>query len=109
MANGKTLKEAAAEKLGHVIVVQGISIEDVTAETLNDFEFLEAVATWTDPDSTDADVIRSLSSLGPIIFGSKQWKRVKSELRAQNDGKLTGECVIAFVNATIAELKAKNS
>lgn len=109
MADGKTLKEAAAEKLGHVITVQGISIEGVTADTLNDFDFLEALAVMGDPDSTDMDIIRSLSAIGPVVFGSKQWKRVKAELREQNDGKLTGECVIAFVNDTMAALKAKNS
>lgn len=106
---GKTLKDAAAEKLGHVIDVQGIRIEGVTAETLNDFDFLEALSVMADPDVSDMDIIRALSTIGPVVFGAAQWKRVKAELRGQHGGKLTGECVISFVNDTMAALNAKNS
>lgn len=106
---GKTLKDAAAEKLGKLIVVQGIEIEGVTAETLNDFEFLEALAVMADPEVSDMAIIRALSSIGPVLFGAQQWKRVKQELRDANGGRLTGECVISFVNDTMAALNAKNS
>lgn len=109
MAEGKTLKEAAAEKLGHSITVQGITVEDVTPDKFNDFDFLEAVATMTDPDAGDLDVIRSMSVAGPLVFGSKQWKRIKAELREQNDGKLPGECVITFIFGTMTAIKSKNS
>ena len=108
MAQGKTLKEAAAEKLGHAITVQGVTVEEVTPDTLNDFDFMEAVAVMSDPDATDGDIIRSMSAIGPIIFGSKQWKRIKAELRELNGGKLTGETVMDFINETIAVLNAKN-
>lgn len=109
MAEAKTLREAAAEKLGHVINVQGIAVEGVTPDTLNDFDFMEAVAVMSDPDATDGDIIRSMSAIGPIVFGRAQWKRIKSELREQHDGRLTGETVMGFVNDTIAALNAKNS
>lgn len=109
MADGKTLKEAAAEKLGHVITVQGITIEGVTPDDFNDFDFLEALATITDPDAENMEIIRSFSAVGPLVFGSKQWKRIKSELRKQNDGKLTGECAVDFVFEVMTAVNAKNS
>lgn len=109
MSGGKTLKEAAAEKLGHVITVQGITVEGVTPDKLNDFDFLEAIATMTDPDAGDMDIIRSMSAVGPIVFGAKQWKRVKAELREKNDGRLTGESVVDFVFEVMAALNSKNS
>lgn len=109
MANGKTLKEAAAEKLGKIIVVQGIAIEGLTPDTLNDFDFLETIATMSDPDADSVEKLRAMANAGPVIFGSKEWKRIKAELREQNDGRLNAETVMEFINGVIAELKAKNS
>lgn len=104
-----TLKEATAEKLGKIITVQGITIEDVTPDTLNDFDFLEAVAIMSDPDAEDGESLRAMAKVGPIIFGARQWKRVKAELREQNGGKLTSDVVMGFVDETLAELRVKNS
>lgn len=109
MAKGKTLKEAAAEKLSEIIVVQGITVEDVTPETLNDFDFLETIATMSDPTADDGEKLRAMASIGPVVFGAPQWKRIKSELREQNDGKLTAETVMEFINGVMAELNSKNS
>lgn len=108
MAKGKTLKEASAEKLEHILTVQGITIEDVTEETLNDFEFLETIAVMSDPDTEDGERLRALASIGPVIFGAAQWKRIKAELRKQNDGRLPAEAVMEFVNGVIEAVKAKN-
>lgn len=109
MAKGKTLKEAAAEKLGHVITVQGITVEDVTPETLNDFEFLEVIAAMGDPDADDNEKLRAIANIAPVIFGSKQWKRIKAELRERNNGRLPNEVVMSFIEDTLAALNAKNS
>ena len=104
-----TLQETAAEKLGKTITIQGIVIEDVTPDTLNDFDFLETIAIMSDPDATDGESVRAMAKIGPVIFGSKQWKRIKAELREQHDGKLTGDVVMAFIDSALTELRAKNS
>ena len=109
MADGKTLKEAAAEKLGKTLTVMGITIEGVTTETLNDFEFVEAIATLSDETAEPMEKLRARTVIGPIIFGAAQWKRIMSELREQNDGRLTNETVVDFIDGVINELNAKNS
>lgn len=109
MANGKTLKEAAAEKLSDAIIVCGITVENVTRETLNDFEFLETIAVMSDPDAEDGEKLRAIANTGPIVYGAKQWKRIKAELREQNGGKLPAETVMAFLEGTLAAVNAKNS
>lgn len=107
--SGKTLKEAAAEKLGHGITVRGIWIEGVTPEVFDDFELMEAFASMTDPDADNAEKLRATAKIAPTIFGSKQWKRIKAELREQNDGKLPTDTVMEFVGEAMDVLEAKNS
>lgn len=109
MTGGKTLKEAAAEKLGKIIVVQGISIEGVTPDVFNDFEIMEAFAAITDPDANSGEKLRATALIAPTIFGSKQWKRIKAELREQNDGRLQTETVMGFIDEVMDVLNAKNS
>lgn len=109
MPKGKTLKEAAAEKLTDCIFVQGIEVAGVTPDTLNDFEFMEAIAVMSDPDADDGAKLRALANIAPTIFGLKQWKRIKSELRKQNDGRLPAEVVMKFIDGVLVEIKAKNS
>lgn len=108
MADGKTLKEAAAEKLGKSFTVQGIVVEDVTPETLNDFEFMEAIAVMSDDGANDAEKLRAMASIAPVVFGARQWKRIKSELRAQHGGRLTAETAMGFIDGVLSELNAKN-
>lgn len=108
MSEGKTLKEAAAEKLGKEFEVRGITVEGVTPETLNDFEFMEAIAVMSDDSASDAEKLRAMASIAPVVFGARQWKRIKVELRAQNDGRLTAETVMSFIDGVLAELNAKN-
>lgn len=89
--------------------MSGVSVENVTPDALNDFEFLEAVAVLSDPDADDGEKLRAMAGIAPAIFGAKQWKRIKAELREQNDGKLTAETVMQFISGVIEALKAKNS
>lgn len=109
MASGKTLKEAAAEKLGHSITICGVTVEGVTPDTLDDFEIFETIAIMSDPYADESEKLRAITSFGPAVFGAKQWKHIKAELRAQNDGRLTNETVMEFIGATMSVLKAKNS
>lgn len=107
--SGKTLKEAAAGRPADAITVQGIAVEGVTPDTLNDFEFLEAVAVLIDEAEDDAAKLRATASIAPAIFGKTQWRRIKGELRERNDGRLTAETVMQFIDGALTELKAKNS
>lgn len=107
--SGKTLKEAAAEKLSSTITVQGITVEGVTPETVADFEFVETIGIMTDPDADDDVRLRAILNFGPTMFGAKQWKRIKRELREQSGGVLPQDVVMDFFTATLVELKAKNS
>ena len=105
---GKTLKEAAAAKLGNAFVVQGITVENVTADTINDFEFMEAIATLMDETADDSAKLRATANIAPVIFGAKQWKRIKGELREQNEGRLTAQTVMGFIDGVLSELNSKN-
>lgn len=107
--SGKTLKDVAAERFSDTITVNGITIEGVTPDTLNDFDFLETIATMSDPEADDGEKLRAIANIGPVVFGAPQWKRIKAELREQNDGRLSAETVMAFINGTLAALNAKNS
>lgn len=107
--SGKTLKDMAAEKFSDTITVQGIAIEGVTPERLDDFEFVEAVAIISDPDTSDGETLRSLAFICPVIFGQSQWKRIKAALREQNGGRLTGATVLTFVLDVLNALNSKNS
>lgn len=108
-AKGKTLKDAAAEKLAGSIEVNGITVEGVTAETLDDFDFLEAIAISSDPDATDSEKLLAFTKVGPIVFGADQWKRIKRELREQNGGRLPVESVMGFIDGVLVRLNSKNS
>lgn len=107
--SGKALEDITAAKLPGSITVQGIAVEGVTPDTLNDFEFLEAVAVLIDEAEGDAAKLRATASIAPAIFGKTQWRRIKGELREQNDGRLTAETVMRFIDGVLTELKAKNS
>lgn len=109
MAKGKTLKDAAAEKLSDAIVVQGITVEGVTPDTLDDFEIMEAIATMSDPDADSGAKLRAITSVAPLVFGADQWRRIKAELREQNGGRLPNEVAMGFIEGVLGELNAKNS
>lgn len=109
MTEGKTLKDYAAEKFSDSVTICGITVEGVTHEKVNDFEVLEITAMMSDADADDNERLRAIMSFGPTVYGKKQWKRIKSELRAQNSGNLPNEVVMDFFAATLAAVNAKNS
>lgn len=105
---GETLDERAAGAQAAELEVDGIRVEGVTAEALADFEFLEAVAALSDPAATDAEQLRALASIAPIVFGAPQWRRVKAELRARNGGRLPAEAATSFIFGVLEAARAKN-
>lgn len=110
MTQGKTLKEAAAEKLGHAITICGVTVTGIDRERLDDFEILETVMVMNDPDGDKVEKAKATMKFGPLVFGAKQWGEIKAQLRANNDGKLTNETVMTFFYATMAALnEVKNS
>ena len=109
MTSGKTLKEAAAEKLGASVDINGIAVEGVTPESLDDFEILEMIAVMSDQYAEEGEKLRAITGFGPAVFGAREWRRIKAALREQNDGRLTNETVMEFIGATMNVLQAKNS
>lgn len=108
MGEGKTLDGLAAERQAGSVTVRGIAVEGVTPDTLNDFEFLETVAAMSDPDADDAEKLRAVAGICPAVLGRRQWRRVKSELRAANGGKLPTEAVMGFIEELMEALNSKN-
>lgn len=105
---GKTLDEAAAERLAAAVEVDGIAIEGVDASSLDDFDFLEAVAALSDPDAEDGEKLRALAAIAPSVLGRAQWRRVKAELRERHGGRLTAEVATGFIFALLGRINAKN-
>lgn len=105
---GKTLKEAAAEKLQKVIEVRGIKVEGVTQDALDDFDVLEALAALQDEDAEDSKRLVAMAALGPLVLGGKQWARVKRELREANGGRLTVRDGVEFINGVLEAAGSKN-
>ena len=108
MGEGKTLDGLASGKQPAPVTVRGIAVEGVTPDTLNDFEFLETVAAMSDPDADDAEKLRAVAGICPTVLGRRQWRRVKSELRAANGGKLSTETVMGFIEELMEALNSKN-
>lgn len=110
MTDGKTYGEVSAKKRDGAIAIHGIDGISIEPEAFNDFEILEIIMTLNDETSDDLEKVRAITAFGPLVFGVKEWKRIKSELREQNGGKLTNETVMAFIHETMAALNsAKNS
>lgn len=108
MGEGKTLDGLASGKQPASVTVRGIAVEGVTPDTLNDFEFLETVAAMSDPDADDAEKLRAVAGICPAVLGRRQWRRVKSELRAANGGRLPTEAVMGFIEELMEALNSKN-
>lgn len=86
------------------LAVDGIAL-NVKAEDLDDFDLVEALA---DANSEDMDVqMRAVVRVFRIVYGD-DYKRVKSELREKNGGKLTTEIMMGFFGATMEALGSKN-
>ena len=109
MTDEKTYGEIAAKKADGAITIRGIAGISVEPEAFNDFEILEIIMTLNDDAADDIEKVRAITAFGPLVFGAKEWKRIKSELREQNGGKLTNETVMAFIHETMAAFNsAKN-
>ena len=86
------------------LAVDGIAL-NVKAEDLDDFDLVEALA---DANSEDVDVqMQAVVRVFRIVYGDDH-KRVKSEPRKKNGGKLTTEIMMGFFGATMEALGAKN-
>lgn len=105
---GKSLKEAAAEKLQKVIDVRGIEVEGVTQDTLDDFDIMESLATMQDEEADNSARLVAMAALGPLMFGKRQWSRIKGELREANGGKLTVKDGLEFINDVLKAADSKN-
>ena len=108
MEQGKTLGEVAAEKASATVEVCGIEAHVADPRIFNDFEVFEMVMVINDPDASEVDKAYAFTKYGPLVFGSKQWKSIKDELRKQNGGKLPNEKVYEFILKSMMELGAKN-
>lgn len=89
------------------MIVDGIEL-DVTADALDDFDVLECLAVMVDDDSSDKERMVAVPKLFRLVFGG-DWQRIKKELRAQHDGRLTNATVMEFFNSLTTGLQAKNS
>lgn len=88
------------------IEVEGVSLE-VDRDLLDDFEVAEAIADATDESADDTERMRAVVGLFRLVYGA-DYGRVKSELRAANDGRLTVETMMTFFTSTLEKLSAKN-
>ena len=95
----------ASKKSDKPTVVDGIEL-NVTAEDFDDFEITECMATLGDPDAEDGEQLTATVRMFRLIFKG-DYQRVKDELRAKHDGRLTNETMAAFANRGIEAAKAK--
>lgn len=89
------------------IVVDGIEVS-VTAEDVDDFEVTEAIADMYDESSDEMAVTSATVRLMRLVFGD-DFHRVKRELRARSDGRLTNARMAEFASAVFEAVGAKNS
>lgn len=96
----------AARKKTATATVQGITV-NLDFDLADDFEVVEQGAIAADTDSTDAEKLAATLRVYRLIFGA-DYRRVKDELRAKNDGRLSTQDMISFVSEVLskaAELK----
>lgn len=80
--------------------VMGITVS-IDADTLDDWDFTEALAVVQDgSDATDAEKLVAMSRMVKVMLGDDV-ARVKRELRAQNDGRLRNETMLAFIQEAL--------
>lgn len=97
----------SAEK-GVTVTVSGITV-DVLMDAADDFEVVEQIAVNADPDSTAAEKIGAMVRVYKAVF-SKDYKRVKDELRRKNGGRLPVAVMSDFATTVMNEVaKLKNS
>ena len=87
-------------------VVDGIKVE-VAADEFDDFEITECIADLYDEDVDDGAKTTAAVKMYRIVFGD-DFPRIKRELRAKHDGKLTNEVMSDFMAKVIKAVNAKN-
>lgn len=88
------------------IIIDGVKV-DLTADAFDDFEIVECLADIVDDASEPSAKLAATVRIYRLLFGA-DFERVKRELRAKHDGKLTNEIMGDFLNACMAEVQAKN-
>lgn len=89
-------KAAKADK----VTVQGIEVE-LKLDPTDDYEITELLITHMDENSTNRERSEATVKSYRLILGD-QYQRVKDELRAKHDGRLTNEDMISFMNDLMA-------
>lgn len=88
------------------IKVDGIEVS-VSASSFDDIDVIECIADAANPDSDQQTQMVAVVKLLRMVFGS-DYKRVKSELRKRNGGRLTVETMSEFMNRCAEAVQAKN-
>ena len=88
------------------LVIDGVKV-DLAAEDFDDFEVTECLADIVDDDAEPSAKLRATVRIYRTLFGS-DFERVKRELRANHDGKLTNKVMSDFLNACMTAVQAKN-
>ena len=96
---------AARAKSGP-LTVDGIEV-DVTPESFDDIDVVEAIADGNDPAADENAQNAALFRLFRALFGP-DYQRIKRELRAKNDGRLTTAQMAEFFNHLLEAVGAKN-
>ena len=99
MASGKT--------------IDGIKV-NVTVDDLDDYDIAETLAIIAEADEPgekspefQVEFMKAAYTLPKMIF-KNDWKRIKGELRAKNDGNLPNSVVFEFVNKVMTAVGSKN-
>lgn len=88
------------------VEVDGVSVE-IDTEVFDDFDLVECIADSENPDATDAQRLSATVRLFRLLFGP-EYARVKRELRAAHDGRLTVEVMTDFASGVFEAVGAKN-
>lgn len=102
MARSTKTEEAKTQ----VVEVDGITVS-LTLDPTDDYEVTELMTVKMDESLSARERSAATVLMYRLILGD-EYQRVKDELRAKHDGKLTNTQMISFVNdliAKVAELK----
>ena len=93
-------------KLTAEVVVQGITLnvpKDELADRLADWDVIEGIATMNDDAAGGIDRMVAVSRVLKSLFAG-DYERIKSELRAKHDGKLTEQIMGDFLRDAFQEI-----
>lgn len=110
MATTKKSPQDRKAKVSANVTVQGVELS-VSAETvrerLSDWDVAEMMSTIQDDESEPGEKLSASVKVLRFLLGD-DYARVKAELRAAHDGKLTQEIVSGFMSDLFGEI-APNS